>query len=71
MECRPTPRRSGRRCGQPVCALRVLRAPSNLEHGINRELYPVDEYPAGQWDYQLHYYENFDQAQRMEQDPER
>ena len=46
--------------------------PSNLEHGINRDLYPVDESPAGQWDYQLYYYENFDQAQQeMEQDPER
>ena len=46
--------------------------PSTLEHGINRDLYPADEYPAGQWDYQLHYYENFDQAQaEMEQDPER
>ena len=33
--------------------------PKDLEYAINRELYPTDEYPAGQWDYQLFYYENF------------
>ena len=27
--------------------------PEDLEYAINRELYPADEYPAGQWDYQL------------------
>ena len=46
--------------------------PRDLEYAINRELYPTDEYPAGQWDYQLFYYENFAAAQKeMEQDPER
>ena len=46
--------------------------PEDLEYAINRELYPADEYPAGQWDYQLFYYENFDKAQEeMEENPER
>ena len=44
--------------------------PEALEHGINRELYPVDEYPVGQWDYQLYYYEDFANAQaEMEENP--
>ena len=36
------------------------------EHVIplaDRAVYPVDEYPAAQWDYQLHYRENFALAQ--------
>ena len=46
--------------------------PEDLEYAINRELYPANEYPAGQWDYQLFYYENFDKArEEMEEDPER
>ena len=46
--------------------------PEDLEYAINRELYPADEYPAGQWDYQLFYYENFDKArEEMEENPER
>ena len=46
--------------------------PEDLEYAIDRELYPADEYPAGQWDYQLFYYENFDKAQEeMEENPER
>ena len=46
--------------------------PEDLEYAINRKLYPADEYPAGQWDYQLFYYENFDKAQEeMEENPER
>ena len=45
--------------------------PKDLEYAINRELYPSDEYPAGQWDYQLFYYENFATAQQeMEENPE-
>lgn len=31
---------------------------------IDRELYPEDEYPVGQWDYFLFYQESFEQAQR-------
>ena len=31
---------------------------------IDRTIYPVDEYPAGQWDYQLFYRENFAAASR-------
>ncbi|MGR8920352.1 MAG: alpha/beta fold hydrolase, partial [Gammaproteobacteria bacterium] len=40
-----------------------------LDHGlegtvslVNRAVYPEDEYPAGQWDYQYFYQENFDRA---------
>jgi pimeloyl-ACP methyl ester carboxylesterase len=29
---------------------------------IDREVYPVEEYPMGQWDYMAHYQENFDGA---------
>lgn len=36
---------------------------------IDRELYPQDEYPAGQWDYFLYYEESFEEASRVfEQD---
>lgn len=31
---------------------------------VDRELYPQDEYPAGQWDYFLFYQDSFEQAQR-------
>lgn len=30
--------------------------------GINRNMYPEDEYPVGQWDYQLFYQESFEKA---------
>jgi len=33
-----------------------------LERGINRDTYPKDEYPLGQWDYQAFYVTNFEQA---------
>ena len=47
-------------------------SPENMEHSIDRQLYPRAEFPVGQWDYQLFYYDNFDDAQaEMEQDPER
>lgn len=36
----------------------------NLLPLIDRNLYPVDKYPVGQWDYFLHYRENFWQAAR-------
>lgn len=29
---------------------------------VDRDIYPQDEYPAGQWEYMLYYYENFDKA---------
>lgn len=29
---------------------------------VNRDLYPIDEFPVGQWDYQMYYRENFDAA---------
>lgn len=31
---------------------------------VDRKLYPIDRYPAGQWDYWLHYRESFASAQR-------
>jgi pimeloyl-ACP methyl ester carboxylesterase len=40
-----------------------------LSH-IDRELYPENEYPYGQWDYMYYYYENFALAcKQMEEDP--
>ena len=32
---------------------------------VDRELYPEDHYPAGQWDYMLYYQEDFDGARRL------
>jgi pimeloyl-ACP methyl ester carboxylesterase len=32
---------------------------------IDRDIYPADTYPAGQWDYQLNYLEDFAGAQRV------
>jgi len=32
---------------------------------IDRSIYPVEEFPAGQWEYQLYYREHFEQAQRV------
>jgi len=51
---------------------------ATLEYGVDqvielvdRNIYPVDEYPVGQWDYQLYYQECFEQAQAtMEADVE-
>ncbi len=37
-------------------------APENFLPLVDREVYPEAEYPAGQWDYQLFYMENFDRA---------
>ncbi len=34
---------------------------SNMDY-IDRDIYPQDEYPAGQWEYMLYYYEHFDKA---------
>ena len=31
---------------------------------VDRALYPIEEYPAGQWDYQLFYQERFERASR-------
>jgi pimeloyl-ACP methyl ester carboxylesterase len=31
---------------------------------VDREVYPADRYPAGQWEYQLFYQENFEKATR-------
>ena len=52
---------------------------ATLEYGvgrvielIDRNVYPIDEYPVGQWDYQLYYQECFEQAQStMEADVEK
>lgn len=46
--------------------------PSTLIEHVDRRLYPADQYPAGQWDYQLYYEEHFDEARRaLEADPSR
>jgi pimeloyl-ACP methyl ester carboxylesterase len=37
-------------------------APATLIPLVNRDVYPADAYPAGQWDYQLYYEEHFDRA---------
>ena len=55
-----------------VIAIANLCVPYNtLEIGwpgmlpyIDRDLYPEDEYPAGQWEYQRFYEENFEEATR-------
>jgi pimeloyl-ACP methyl ester carboxylesterase len=45
-------------------------AAENVIPLVDRSVYPEDTYPAGQWDYQLHYRENFAAAQaEMEADP--
>ncbi|KAK3699819.1 hypothetical protein LTR37_016234 [Vermiconidia calcicola] len=33
-----------------------------VDHGINRSIYPADEYPYGQWDYQHFYETSFERA---------
>lgn len=44
--------------------------PESLLVTVNRDIYPEDDFPAGQWDYQFYYYEDFDAAQReMDEDP--
>jgi pimeloyl-ACP methyl ester carboxylesterase len=37
-------------------------APETLVPLVDRALYPADRYPAGQWEYQLHYREAFERA---------
>jgi pimeloyl-ACP methyl ester carboxylesterase len=37
-------------------------APANLIPLVDRTVYPVEEYPVGQWDYQLFYEEHFSEA---------
>ncbi len=37
-------------------------APENFLPLVDREVYPESEYPAGQWDYQFYYMENFARA---------
>lgn len=37
-------------------------SPENLMPLVDRTLYPIDAYPAGQWDYQLFYREHFAKA---------
>lgn len=32
---------------------------------VDRDVYPADEYPVGQWDYMLYYQESFDAASRQ------
>src|SRR5262245_25305528 len=39
-------------------------SPTNLLPLVDRTIYPEPEFPAGQWEYQLFYQENFDKARR-------
>jgi soluble epoxide hydrolase / lipid-phosphate phosphatase len=39
-------------------------SPLTLIATVDRSIYPADQFPAGQWDYQLFYEEQFDQATR-------
>ena len=42
----------------------------NMLSSIDRELYPKEEFPYGQWEYQIFYRENFDKAkQSLEDNP--
>ena len=60
-----------------VHALANLCVPLGLEAGldpliehVDRDIYPADSFPMGQWEYQLFYAENFSAAQaEMEVDP--
>jgi pimeloyl-ACP methyl ester carboxylesterase len=62
-------------CVHGVASLCVAYQPEgfaaeNVIPLVDRSVYPEDKYPAGQWDYQLHYRENFAAAQaEMEADP--
>ncbi len=40
-------------------------APKVLIPLVDRGIYPEDQYPAGQWDYQLYYEEHFEDAHRV------
>jgi len=37
----------------------------NLVKYVNRDIYPVDQYPQGQWDYMLYYERSFEEATRF------
>jgi pimeloyl-ACP methyl ester carboxylesterase len=39
-------------------------APETIIPLVDRQIYPEDQFPAGQWDYQLFYRENFEAAHR-------
>jgi pimeloyl-ACP methyl ester carboxylesterase len=50
-----------------LCVPYIARgfAPQNLLPLVDRRVYPEDEFPVGQWDYQLFYEEEFDRATRQ------
>lgn len=39
--------------------------PQGRMHLVDRDLYPEDRYPYGQWDYQIYYKESFDKARAV------
>ena len=44
--------------------------PNNLVPLVDRSVYPVDRYPAGQWDYQLYHLDHFERShQVLDADP--
>lgn len=46
--------------------------PESMAGLIDRDIYPADEYPLGQWDYMMYYHESFNDATAaFDADPER
>ena len=53
-----------------LCVPFKMMENDNMLTSIDRQLYPEDEFPYGQWEYQIFYRENFDKAkQSLEDNP--
>ena len=53
-----------------LCVPFKMMENDNMLSSIDRRLYPEDEFPYGQWEYQIFYRENFDKAkQSLEDNP--
>ena len=53
-----------------LCVPFKMMENDNMLSSIDRQLYPEDEFPYGQWEYQIFYRENFDKAkQSLEDNP--
>ena len=42
-----------------------FRMQDSMISSIDRNLYPEDDFPYGQWEYQFYYRENFEEAQKQ------